>query len=181
MIKVSETTLPGVVIVEPEVFSDARGLFMETFNAIDFAKFGLPVEFVQDNTSRSVRGVLRGLHYQYPLWQGKLIRVLSGNVFDVAVDIRRASSTFGKWLGVELTSNNHKQLYIPPGYAHGFCVLSEEAELAYKCTTTYQPTDDKSILWNDPDIDIDWPIDHPLLSEKDESAPLLVELPELSV
>ena len=157
MIKLSETSLPGVLIVEPEVFSDDRGFFMESFNVRDFENAGLETKFVQDNHSRSVRGVLRGLHYQYPNWQGKLARVLTGKVFDVAVDIRRSSPNFGQWFGVELTSDNHKQLYIPPGFAHGFCVLSPVAEIAYKCTALYEASEDAGVLWNDPNIGIDWP------------------------
>ena len=180
MIKLSPTSLPGVVIVEPKVFSDERGFFMENFNAHDFEEAGLPIDFVQDNHSRSVRGVLRGLHYQYPTWQGKLARVLVGEVFDVAVDIRRSSLNFGRWVGVKLTADNHKQLYIPAGFAHGFCVLSPVAEMAYKCTALYTPSQDACVLWDDPDIGIDWPIGNPILSPKDAAAPRLAELPELS-
>jgi dTDP-4-dehydrorhamnose 3,5-epimerase len=181
MIKLSQTSLPGVVIVEPEVFFDDRGFFIESFNACDFEDVGLPTDFVQDNHSRSVRGVLRGLHYQYPAWQGKLARVLVGEVFDVAVDIRRSSPHFGQWFGVKLTSENYKQLYIPPGFAHGFCVLSSAAEMAYKCTALYKPAEDASVLWNDSDIGIDWPIGDPILSPKDAAAPRLFELPDLSI
>ena len=180
MIKRSPTPLPGVVIVEPKVFSDERGFFMENFNARDFEEVGLPTEFVQDNHSRSVRGVLRGLHYQYPVWQGKLARVLVGEVFDVAVDIRRSSLNFGRWFGVKLTADNHKQLYIPAGFAHGFCVLSPVAEMAYKSTALYDSAQDRAVHWNDPDIGINWPIDQPILSPKDADAPCLADLPELS-
>ena len=179
MIKFNQTSLPGVVIVEPEVLSDDRGLFMESFNARDFEEAGLPTVFAQDNHSRSIRGVLRGLHYQYPTWQGKLARILVGEVFDVAVDIRRSSLNFGQWFGIELTADNHKQLYIPPGFAHGFCVLSSVAEMAYKCTELYEPVEDAGVLWNDPDVGIDWPIQNPILSPKDAAAPRLLELPEL--
>ena len=168
-----------MLIIEPRVFDDARGFFVESFNARDFVEAGLPTTFVQDNHSRSTRGVLRGLHYQYPLWQGKLVRALSGAIFDVAVDIRRESPNFGRWVGVELTAENHKQLYVPPGFAHGFCVLSEVAEMAYKCTALYEAADDAGVLWNDPDIGIDWPIDDPVLSAKDEKAPRLADLPML--
>lgn len=179
MITVSETSLPGVVIVEPRVFDDARGFFMESFNARDFAEANLPTTFLQDNHSRSTRGVLRGLHYQYPRWQGKLVRALLGEIFDVAVDIRRESPHFGQWVGIELSAENRKQLYVPPGFAHGFCVLSEVAEMAYKCTTLYESADDAGLLWNDPDIGIKWPIDDPVLSTKDEKAPGLADLPML--
>ena len=180
MIKLSPTSLPGVVIVEPKVFSDERGFFVENFNARDFEEAGLPTDFVQDNHSRSVRGVLRGLHYQYPAWQGKLARVLAGEVFDVAVDIRRSSLNFGRWFGIKLTADNHKQLYIPAGFAHGFCVLSPVAEMAYKCTALYKPSQDACVRWDDPDIGIDWPIGDPILSPKDAAAPRLADLPELS-
>ncbi len=181
MITVTETSLPGVIVVEPRVFDDDRGFFMESFNARDFTDAGLPVDFVQDNHSRSTRGVLRGLHYQYPLWQGKLVRALVGEIFDVAVDIRRSSPHFGQWFGLTLSAQNHKQLYVPAGFAHGFCVLSEVSEMAYKCTTLYQPSDDAAVLWNDPDIDIDWPISNPILSPKDSAAPRLAALPDLAV
>ena len=181
MIKLSQTPLPGVVIVEPKVFSDERGFLMESFNARDFEDAGLPTNFVQDNHSRSVRGVLRGLHYQYPAWQGKLVRVLVGEIFDVVVDIRRQSSTFGQWFGIHLSARDFKQLWVPPGYAHGFCVVSDIAEMAYKCTVPYRPCDDAGVRWNDPDIGIEWPVDHPVLSAKDQVAPLLAELNDLSV
>jgi dTDP-4-dehydrorhamnose 3,5-epimerase len=137
LINVTGTTLPGVVIIETQVFDDARGFFTESFNARDFAEAGLPTHFVQDNHSRSTRGVLRGLHYQHPTWQGKLVRALVGEIFDVAVDIRRDSACFGQWFGITLSAQNKKQLYVPPGFAHGFCVLSEVAEMAYKCTALY--------------------------------------------
>ncbi len=162
-----KTDLDGVVIVTPKVFGDARGFFMETYNIRDFVAAGIPDGFVQDNHSRSSKGVLRGLHYQYPNWQGKLVRVLRGEIFDVAVDIRSASPTFGQWAGVTLSEDNKQQLYVPPGFAHGFCVTSDTADVAYKCTTTYRPEEEVSILWNDPDIGIDWPVDNPSLSDKD--------------
>jgi len=181
LINVSDTSLPGVVIVESRVFDDARGFFMESFNARDFAEAGLPTHFVQDNHSRSTRGVLRGLHYQHPSWQGKLVRALVGTIFDVAVDIRRESAHFGQWFGIELSAENKKQLYVPPGFAHGFCVLSDVAEMSYKCTALYEPKEDAGVLWNDPDIGIEWPIQDPLLSPKDEAAPRLKDLPPLAV
>ncbi len=181
MINVTGTTLPGVVIIETQVFDDARGFFTESFNARDFADAGLPTHFVQDNHSRSTRGVLRGLHYQHPTWQGKLVRALVGEIFDVAVDIRRDSECFGQWFGITLSAQNKKQLYVPPGFAHGFCVLSEVAEMAYKCTALYEPADDAAVLWNDPDIGIEWPVSDPILSAKDSAAPRLNDLPNLSV
>ena len=181
MITVTQTPLPGVVIVEPRVFEDDRGFFLESFNASDFANAGLPTNFVQDNHSCSTRGVLRGLHYQHPSWQGKLVRALVGEIFDVAVDIRRDSRHFGEWFGVTLSASNRKQLYVPAGFAHGFCVVSEISEMAYKCTSLYMPEDDAGVLWNDPDIGIEWPIYDPILSGKDAVAPRLFELPDLSV
>lgn len=161
--------------MHPRVFEDDRGFFMESYNQSSFAENGLPDEFNQDNHFRSAKGVLRGLHYQYPQWQGKLVRVISGEIFDVAVDIRKDSPHYGEWIGVTLSSTNFQQLYIPPGYAHGFCVVSEVAEVVYKCTTVYKPQDDAGIRWNDPDIGIQWPIENPLVSEKDQNAPLLSE------
>ena len=169
------TALEGVLILEPKVFGDARGFFMESFNARDFARAtGLKVDFVQDNHSRSARGVLRGLHYQIRQPQGKLVRVVRGAVFDVAVDLRRASPTFGRWAGVELTADNQRQLWVPPGLAHGFVVLSESADFLYKTTDYYAPQFERSILWNDPAIAIAWPLaEHgiasPLLSDKDRA------------
>jgi len=168
VIEVVETGLDGVKIVKPKVFGDERGFFMETFNARDAADVGLPVSFVQDNHSRSTRGVLRGLHFQYPQWQGKLVRAASGEIFDVAVDIRQDSETFGKWFGAILSGENKMQMYVPEGFAHGFAVLSETADVIYKCTTLYEPSQDRCLMWNDPDIGIDWPVDRPLVSEKDK-------------
>ena len=176
MIQVRRTPLPGVVIVEPRVFGDDRGFFMETFNRADFREAGLPDVFVQDNHSRSARGVLRGLHYQYPQWQGKLVRAVRGEIYDVAVDIRRDSPDFGRWYGILLSEENRLQLYIPPGFAHGFCVVSEMADVIYKCTTPYRPEDDGGVRWNDPAIGIEWPVREPLLSAKDAAAPLLADL-----
>ena len=164
----SEATLSGVIIVEPDVFGDARGFFMETYHAKKYAEGGIREAFVQDNFSRSVRNTLRGLHYQYPNAQGKLVSVVSGEVFDVAVDIRKGSPHFGKWFGVRLSEENKKQVYVPSGFAHGFCVLSETAEFVYKCTTFYSPKDERGILWNDPAIGIRWPVSEPILSEKDQ-------------
>jgi dTDP-4-dehydrorhamnose 3,5-epimerase len=180
MTKVYETTLPGVLIVEPTVYGDERGFFMESYNQATFESLGLPSTFVQDNHSRSTRGVLRGLHYQYPQWQGKLIRAIQGEIFDVAVDIRRSSPTFGRWYGTLLSAENRRQMYVPPGFAHGFCVVSDAAEIIYKCTALYKPTDDAGIRWDDPAIGIEWPIDNPVLSDKDREAPLLDQLPDLS-
>jgi dTDP-4-dehydrorhamnose 3,5-epimerase len=162
-------------VLEPRVFGDARGFFFESFNARDFAQAtGLQVDFVQDNHSRSARGVLRGLHYQIEHAQGKLVRVVQGEVFDVAVDLRRRSPTFGQWEGVHLSADNHKQLWVPPGFAHGFVVLSESAEFLYKTTDYWYAEHERSLLWNDPAIGIDWPIDfEPQLAAKDASAKTL--------
>ena len=167
---VENTVLPGVMILHPKVFSDARGFFFESFNARDFeAVTGTSPTFVQDNHSRSGRGVLRGLHYQIKHPQGKLVRVTKGEVFDVAVDLRRASPTFGRWAGITLSAENKLQFWIPPGFAHGFYVLSETAEFLYKATDYYHPQFERSILWNDSEIGIDWGlVDKPLLAEKDE-------------
>jgi dTDP-4-dehydrorhamnose 3,5-epimerase len=175
-LKVEKTKLPGVVILHPKVFADDRGFFMETYHQVFFGEQGLPDQFVQDNHSRSSKGVLRGLHYQYPQWQGKLVRVINGEIFDVAVDIRRDSPDFGKWVGVYLSEANHQQLYVPPGYAHGFCVVSDFADVVYKCTTVYKPQDDAAIRWDDPEIGVEWPVDSPLVSDKDRQAPLLSEV-----
>ena len=169
MIKVEQTKLQGVVLITPRVFADARGFFMETFNARDAAEAGLPTDFVQDNQSQSSRGVLRGLHYQFPCWQGKLIRAVNGEIFDVAVDLRQDSPTYGEWFGVVLSAENNKQMYVPEGFAHGFVVLSTSADVVYKCTTVYEPSQDKCLMWNDPDIGIKWPIDEPVVSDKDRN------------
>jgi len=173
--KVITTELPGVLLIEPNVFGDQRGFFMETYHQARYQEAGIPERFVQDNHSRSRRGVLRGLHYQRVQPQGKLVWVARGQVFDVAVDIRRDSPTFGRWAGAVLDDGNHHQFYIPPGFAHGFCVLSEEADFFYKCTDYYHPPSEQGILWNDPAIGIDWPIQEPLLSAKDLRLPLLAE------
>jgi len=171
-IQVTPTALPEVKIIEPKVFGDARGFFCESFNAREFAEHvETGVEFVQDNHSRSTRGVLRGLHYQIHHAQGKLIRVVEGEVFDVAVDIRRSSPNFGKWVGVNLSAENHRQLWVPPGFAHGFVALSHSAQCLYKTTDYWSLADERSIVWNDPEIGIDWPIDfEPVLAAKDAAA-----------
>jgi dTDP-4-dehydrorhamnose 3,5-epimerase len=179
--KVIPTELPGVLIVEPKVFGDDRGFFMETFHEKRYADAGISGPFVQDNYSRSAKGILRGLHFQEPHAQGKLVQVLAGAVYDVAVDVRRGSPTFGRWVGVELSTDNRRQLWIPPGFAHGFCVLSESADFHYKCTTLYSPDTERGVLWNDPDLGIPWPVSSPLLSGKDAKAPRLKDatvLPE---
>ena len=175
--QVLETVLPGVLLIEPRVFGDARGFFLESWNRQTFAQAGLDLDFVQDNHSRSSRGVLRGLHYQLANPQGKLVRVTQGAVFDVAVDIRRSSAHFGRWVGYELSEDNHRMLWIPPGFAHGFMVLSETADFLYKCTTLYDPPSDRGIRWDDPAIGIAWPDvgAPPLLSAKDAVAPLLAD------
>jgi len=162
-----------VILIEPKLFADDRGFFMETYHAERFAQHGIPQTFVQDNHSRSRRGVLRGLHYQDPLPQGKLVRCTRGALFDVAVDVRRGSPAFGKWFGAELSDENRKQLWIPPGFAHGFCALTDDADLVYKCTSLYRGEYDRVIIWNDPDIGIAWPVSSPLLSPKDAAAPRL--------
>jgi len=182
--KITEVSLPGALVIEPQVFGDARGYFYESYNQAKFAAAGITTAFVQANVSRSAKGVLRGLHYQWPNPQGKLVSVLEGEVFDVAVDIRRGSPTFGRWAGVALSAENKRHFWIPEGFAHGFCVVSEFATFAYQCTALYDREADASVHWNDPDIAIDWPISRPLLSEKDEKAPLLKDivpsrLPEL--
>ena len=176
--QVTLTPIDGVLMLEPKVFGDARGFFFESFNARDFAQAtGLACTFVQDNHSKSSQGVLRGLHYQVQHAQGKLVRVTQGAVFDVAVDIRRDSKTFGQWFGLELSADNKKQLWIPPGLAHGFMVTSESAEFLYKTTDYYHPEHERSLLWNDPAIGIDWPLHFmsgpPLLAAKDANAPTL--------
>ena len=179
--KVEETGLEGVLLVTPQVFGDDRGFFMETYNQAKAAELGLPTGFVQDNHSKSSRGVLRGLHYQYPTWQGKLVRAVQGEIFDVAVDIRQGSATYGNWVGFFLNDENKQQLYVPEGFAHGFVVTSDIAEVVYKCTQLYAPSEEGSVLWNDPDIGIDWPIDEPLLSAKDQVGTRLADLTPLTV
>jgi len=170
------TRLPGVLIIEPDVYRDERGWFVETYHAPKYQDGGIPLSFVQDNCSSSVRGTLRGLHAQMSRPQGKLVRVARGEIFDVAVDIRRGSPTFVSWESVSLTAENFKQIYIPPGFAHGFCVLSDVAEVEYKCTNVYTPGDEISIAWNDENIGIQWPLDSPILSSKDAAGQSLKAL-----
>ena len=175
--KISHSKLKGCVIIEPRVFGDDRGFFLETFQAARYKQeAGIDLPFVQDNHSRSAGGVLRGLHFQKTKPQGKLVRVVRGEVYDVAVDIRKGSATFGQWEGVILSEDNKKQFWVPPGFAHGFVVLSDTADFEYKCTDYYDPSDEGSILWSDPDLNIPWPIANPVLSTKDESAKRLVDL-----
>lgn len=174
--KVIETALPGALILEPQVFGDARGFFYESYNEAKYLAAGVDHRFVQSNVSRSARGVLRGLHYQWPNPQGKLVSVLEGEVYDVAVDIRRGSPTFGQSIGVMLTADNHRHFWVPEGFAHGFCVLSEFATFTYQCTALYDAKADAGIRWNDADLGIDWPLSTPLLSDKDSKTPLLKDV-----
>jgi len=180
-VRVIETGIPGLVITEPRVHGDERGYFFETWNAERYSAIGLPDRFVQSNVSRSAAGVIRGLHYQYPQPQGKLVTVLQGRVFDVAVDIRSDSPTFRQWAGVELSSSNHRQMYVPEGFAHGFCVLGDEALMNYMVTAPFRAEFDKAVAWDDPEIGIDWPLQPQSLSTKDSTAPLLkdIELADL--
>jgi dTDP-4-dehydrorhamnose 3,5-epimerase len=175
--KVLPTTLDGVYIIEPRVFNDGRGFFMETYHQRRYSEVGIEQLFVQDNLSHSVRGTLRGLHYQLQHGQAKLIQVIKGAVFDVVVDIRRGSPSFSKWTGVNLSEENKRQLFVPEGFAHGFCVLSEVAKVVYKCSDFYTPEDEGGILWSDPDLAIDWPVEKPLLSDKDSRLPYLADVP----
>jgi len=182
-VRVTPTRIPDVLVIEPTVHRDQRGFFLESWHEARLALKGVAARFVQDNHSHSVRGTLRGLHYQMGTPQGKLVRVVHGKVFDVAVDLRRSSATFGQWVHEELTADNHRQLWIPPGCAHGFYVLSDHADLLYKCTTYYEPTEDRALRWNDPDLNIDWPLlegGPPILSAKDASAPLFRDAPTYS-
>ena len=174
--KVNQTKLPGVLIIEPEVFYDKRGFFKETFKVEHYQNVGIKLPFVQDNYSRSQKSVLRGLHFQKSKPQGKLVSCILGSVYDVAVDIDPKSKTFGKYVGVELNEQNHLQFWIPPGYAHGFCVLSKYADIFYKCTDYYFQEDEGGLIWNDPEVAINWPIDAPLLSNKDKLLPRLKEI-----
>jgi len=174
--KFTKTALPGCIIVEPQVFGDARGFFYESYNEHKYRDAGIDRRFVQSNVSRSARGVLRGLHYQWPRPQGKLVSVLEGEVYDVAVDIRQGSPTFGQWAAVMLTAENHRHFWIPEGFAHGFCVVSEVATFSYQCTDLYAPQSEGGIRWDDPAIGIDWPISDALLSEKDAKASLLADV-----
>jgi dTDP-4-dehydrorhamnose 3,5-epimerase len=169
--------IPGLVVIEPRVFGDARGFFFESWNACRYREAGVVADFVQDNLSFSRHGILRGLHFQNPNPQGKLVQVLSGQVLDVAVDLRRSSPTFGQWESIELSAENRRQLWVPPGFAHGFAVLGESALFHYKCTACYSPADECTLLWNDPDLAIDWQVADPLLSDKDRKGVRLRDLP----
>jgi dTDP-4-dehydrorhamnose 3,5-epimerase len=176
VMKVTATALPGVLLVEPNVVGDARGYFVELWVRERYALAGIAPDFVQDNLSRSRRGILRGLHLQHPHGQGKLVSALDGEVFDVAVDVRTGSPTFGQWIGHALSAENHHQMWIPPGFAHGFCVTSESAVLAYKCTDAYHPESELGVLWNDPEIGIEWPVANPVLSARDARHPRLAQI-----
>jgi len=178
--KIIETNLPDVIVIEPKVFGDQRGFFKETYHAERYAELGIPTNFVQDNHSRSTCGVLRGLHYQMEQMQGKLVSVVRGEVLDVALDIRQGSATFGQWCAVTLSDKNHRQIYVPPGFAHGFCVISQSADFVYKCTDYYHPQSERGIMWNDPELAIDWslPLDEIKLSEKDKLHPQLSAVPQ---
>jgi len=172
-VRIVETTLPGVVVIEPDVFKDIRGFFLETYHAEKFKQHGLPTAFVQDNHSKSVGGTIRGLHLQLRHMQGKLIRVIEGAIFDVAVDVRRGSPTFGRWVGASLSADDFKQVYIPPGFAHGFCVVTPTAQIEYKCTDVYDPASEIGIAWDDAALAIDWPNRQPVLSPRDAANPPL--------
>ena len=173
---VLETTLPGALVIEPTVFGDERGFFLERYHATRYADAGITATFVQDNHSRSRRGILRGLHFQKLHPQGKLIEVARGRIWDVIVDARPASPMFGQWEGFNLSEDNHRQLWVPPGFAHGFCVTSDVADVLYKCTDVYRPDDEGGIAWDDPDLGIDWPVRDPILSAKDQAHPRLGDL-----
>lgn len=177
-IKYTETDLPGVLLIDPRVFKDSRGFFMETFHQKKYAEAGIDHAFIQDNYSHSTRGTLRGLHYQLEHPQGKLVYVITGEIYDVAVDIRRGSPGFGKWVGQYLSDKNRRQIFVPEGFAHGFCVLSETADVIYKTTDLYNPDDEYGVLWSDPTIGIDWPVEVPVVSDKDKQFPGLKEAPE---
>ena len=176
--KVIQADLEGVLIIEPDVFDDDRGCFFESWQLKRYREHGIKEDFVQDNVSFSAKNVLRGLHFQHPHEQGKLVQALKGEVFDVAVDIRFGSPGFRKWFGTRLSEENRRQMYVPPGFAHGFVVLSDEAIFSYKCTDFYSPGDDRTILFSDPEIGIEWPVKNPLLSDKDAAAPLLAGMDE---
>jgi dTDP-4-dehydrorhamnose 3,5-epimerase len=173
---VRETALPGVLVVEPRVFGDDRGFFLERYHAERYAEAGVGARFVQDNHSRSRRGTLRGLHFQRSYPQGKLVEVARGHVWDVVLDLRAGSPTFGRWEGHDLSDETHRQLWVPPGFAHGFCVLSETADVLYKCTDVYRPDDEGGVAWDDPALGIDWPVERPTLSDKDRALPRLAAL-----
>jgi dTDP-4-dehydrorhamnose 3,5-epimerase len=173
---VEKTPLAGLLVVHPKVHPDARGFFLETYHESRYIEEGIDVRFIQDNHSSSVQGTLRGLHAQLQRPQAKLVRCIEGGIFDVAVDVREGSPTFGRWFGVELSAQNHRQLYVPAGFLHGFCVTSEQAQVEYKCSDVYVPGDQVGVRWNDPDIGIQWPLTDPLLSDKDRDAPFLRSL-----
>jgi dTDP-4-dehydrorhamnose 3,5-epimerase len=177
--KVEPTALPDVIVITPDVHRDARGFFLETYHARKYRDAGIDATFVQDNLSRSVRGTLRGLHAQRRRPQGKLIRVVEGEIYDVTVDLRRGSRTFGRWVAVCLSGENFRQCYVPPGFAHGFCVLSAAAVVEYKCTELYDPADEIAVVWNDRDLAIEWPVVQPILSPKDAAAPSLRDTRDL--
>jgi dTDP-4-dehydrorhamnose 3,5-epimerase len=176
--KVTRTKLPGVLVIEPDVFGDDRGWFCETWAQLRYAEIGVPELFVQDNVSMSARGILRGLHLQHPWGQGKLVQVVQGSVYDVAVDVRVDSPTFGQWIGETLSAEEHRQVWIPPGFAHGFCVTSETAVFQYKCTEAYHRETELGVAWNDPDLAIPWPVATPTLSAKDSAYPRLRDIPK---
>jgi len=171
--RIDTTKLPGVLILEPQVFRDERGFFLETYHARRYEAVGIDATFVQDNHSRSVRHTLRGLHFQRTKPQGKLVRVIEGEIFDVAADVDPNSPTYRQWVGVSLSAENFRQIYVPPGYAHGFCVLSEVAQVEYKCTDFYDPLDESGVLWNDPLLSVEWPVGRPILSARDQVHPPL--------
>jgi dTDP-4-dehydrorhamnose 3,5-epimerase len=171
--QVRQTALPGVVIIEPRVFQDARGFFLETWHARRYAEAGIEAAFVQDNHSRSRKDTLRGLHFQRTRPQGKLVRVIEGEIYDVAADVTPGSPTYGQWVGVSISADNFQQIYVPPGYAHGFCVVSEVAQVEYKCTDVYDPADEGGVMWNDPVLGITWPTHAPVLSHRDQTHPPL--------
>lgn len=175
--KIIQSAIPDVIIIEPKVFKDPRGFFLETWNSSHYTKAGITSAFVQDNLSKSIRGVLRGLHLQHPYGQDKLVQVIDGEVFDVAVDVRVNSPTFGQWISEILSGTNHRQMYIPVGFAHGFCVTSESALFSYKCTKPYSPEMECGIRWNDPTLNIPWPITKPIVSEKDNNYPFFQDIP----
>ena len=169
----TETEMPGVILVEPDLHGDQRGFFLETYHAPRYREAGIAVTFVQDNHSRSSKGTLRGLHGQFPHCQGKLVRTIEGEIYDVVVDVRRGSPSYGRFVATVLSAENFRQLYVPPGLVHGFCVTSEAAQVEYKCTAVYDPAADFSVRWNDPELAIPWPVEDPILSDKDRDAPLL--------
>jgi len=173
-----ETSLPGVILIEPDVFNDARGFFMETYQFKKYKEGGIDKVFVQDNHSHSQRSTLRGLHYQLHHPQGKLVYVIAGEIYDVAVDIRRGSPTFGQWAATHLSDENKRQIFVPEGFAHGFCIISETADVVYKCTDFYAPGDEYGVYWSDPAIGIEWPVKTPILSKKDSQNPQLKDIPE---